>query len=435
MLFQKHFVSLLFCLMSSLALGQNSWTWTELPSMPEAVSNHAVVSAYSNDTLCVYSFCGIDSSKTSEGIHLKSWKYNTISQAWSSLPAVPDVQGKIAASASTVNNMIYLIGGYYVNEDQSELSSDDVHILNPNTDTWENDGSNIPVAIDDQFQGIWRDSLIYVVTGWSDTQNVRDVQIYDPANDQWSAANDLPFTSTFPVFGSSGTIVNDTIYYLGGVNNGFSTMSRLRKGIIDENDPISVEWSVVEECPFGNAYRFAVGQYYDQIFFVGGSADGYNFDGISYADGSGVEAQNRIITYYSNWGIWEEDEVPYGVMDLRSMAQISPTSWILCGGMMEDQEVSNRVFLLEFDPSVSISEHNATLPNVSFESESNKFILESDIKIDLLEVYSVDGRLLDSIAINENQKTVISEKIPSGIFLISLEYDSIPLGFHRFFNY
>jgi len=61
--------------------------------MPEPVANNAVVSAMCGDTLCVYSFCGIDETKTPAGIHLKSWRYNTVTQVWSQLADVPDDTG------------------------------------------------------------------------------------------------------------------------------------------------------------------------------------------------------------------------------------------------------------------------------------------------------------------------------------------------------
>ena len=48
------------------------------------------------------------------------------------------------------------------------------------------DGADIPKAIDDQVQAVWQDSLIYVITGWSNTTNVVDVQASN--NDQASEA-------------------------------------------------------------------------------------------------------------------------------------------------------------------------------------------------------------------------------------------------------
>ena len=113
------YLSILVCVFSALySNSQSTFTIEELPPMPEPVANNAVTSAYCGDTLCVYSFCGIDSTKTPQGIHLKAWRFNTVTELWSQLPDVPDDtgNGKIAAGASTVGNKIYVIGGYYVED-------------------------------------------------------------------------------------------------------------------------------------------------------------------------------------------------------------------------------------------------------------------------------------------------------------------------------
>ena len=144
---------------SDVSFAQPGWTWTQLPSMPEPVGNNAVTHGYSGDSLCVYSFTGIDSTLTPEGIHLKSWRYNTVSQEWMELPYVPDFQGKIAAGASTVGNLIYVVGGYYVNPNFTEESSDDIHIFDPETNSWLADGALIPVPIDDHVQAVYNDSF------------------------------------------------------------------------------------------------------------------------------------------------------------------------------------------------------------------------------------------------------------------------------------
>lgn len=191
--------------------------------MPEPVANNAVVSAMCGDTLCVYSFCGIDETKTPAGIHLKAWRYSTETQLWTQLPDVPDDtgNGKIAAGASVVNNKIYVIGGYYVGNDFSEESSDDVHVFNPETNEWEEDGAIIPVPIDDHVQAVWDESLIYIVTGWSDTGNVPDVQIYNSSDNIWLQGTATPNNSNYKVFGGSGDIIGNRIIYHGGVRGGF----------------------------------------------------------------------------------------------------------------------------------------------------------------------------------------------------------------------
>ena len=152
--------------------------FTELASMPEPVANNAVVAAEVNGQQFVYSFAGIDATKIWSGIHLKSWRYDVTNDEWAALPDVPDPNGgKIAAWANEVNGKIYVIGGYHVAQNGGEVSSVKTHVFDPITNDWLPDAADIPVAIDDQVQAVWRDSLIYVVTGWSNNGNVTDVQI------------------------------------------------------------------------------------------------------------------------------------------------------------------------------------------------------------------------------------------------------------------
>ena len=91
---------------------QSGWTWQELPQMPISISNNAVTHGLVNDTPYVYTFSGIDTTKLFSGINLTSMRYNTISGEWSILPDLPDTLGKIAAGASTVNNIIYIMNRY-----------------------------------------------------------------------------------------------------------------------------------------------------------------------------------------------------------------------------------------------------------------------------------------------------------------------------------
>ena len=139
--------------------------------MPEPVSNNAVTSAYSGDTLCIYSFAGIDTTKSPNGIHNKSFKYNTITQQWFQLPDLPQGLTRIAAGASTINNKIYIIGGYHVFANFNEESLNYVHVFDPETNIFLPDAAPLPTRIDDHVQAVWRDSLIFVITGWS--QNKR----------------------------------------------------------------------------------------------------------------------------------------------------------------------------------------------------------------------------------------------------------------------
>ena len=159
-------------------------------------------------------------------------------------PTCPDTLGRVASAASVVNRVAYVIGGYRVRRTTLRAQFRPGPPLRPGVRVWLPDGAPVPVPIDDRVQAVWRDSLIYVVTGWSDGTNVPDVQVYDPANDAWQSATPVPNNNLYKVFGASGTIVGDTIYYYGGASLGFNfpAQDRLRMGIIDPADPLQVTW-------------------------------------------------------------------------------------------------------------------------------------------------------------------------------------------------
>ena len=169
----------------------------ELSPMPERVCNNAVAEGFVNGVPYVYSFAGIDSTKLFSGIHLRSFRYNTQTDTWETIPPLPDDMGKIAASANRIGDIIYIIGGYHVFGNGSEISSEKVHRYNTQTNSYLSDGAPIPVAIDDQVQAVWRDSLIYVVTGWSNSQNVTNVQIYNPVTDEWTQGTPTPNENSY----------------------------------------------------------------------------------------------------------------------------------------------------------------------------------------------------------------------------------------------
>lgn len=412
-------------LISSHVFCQTGWTWTELDTMPQPISNNAVSEGINaNGDTMVYSFAGIDSTKTHSDIVLSSFSYNYTNSSWSTIAPLPDTMGKIAAAANTVNNKVYIIGGYHVLANGNEVSSNSVHIFDPVTNSYLADGTPIPVPIDDQVQCVWRDSLIFVVTGWSNTTNVTNVQIYDPANDSWQVGTPTPTLSAYRMFGSSGVIVGDTIFYNGGSTSGFNfnSVPYLRKGIIDSNDPTQITWSQEENNPGAAGYRMAAAKYQERCFWIGGSGKAYNYNGIAYDGSGGVEPLQRILRYESGKQMWDEGlGAPYGVMDLRSVAQISPTSWILCGGMLTGQVVSNKTFLLEYDPILGgydELQNNAfdLYPNPAINSITvdGNYSLESEYTIT-----SSEGKTVQKGSLST--KTIMIDELPKGQYFMQIK--------------
>lgn len=350
--------SLFAILISFSASAQFNWTWTELDTMPFRTANNAVCEAIVNGEEYVYSFGGIDTTKEYTGIHQRSFKYEVSSDTWSEIAALPDTLGKIAKGASFVNGKIYVIGGYHVFSNGNEISSDRVHIYNPSTDSYEADGAAIPIAIDDHVQAVYKDSLIFIVTGWSNTANRPEVQIYDTYLDQWQEGTAVPNNNFFKAFGPSGTIIGDTLYYHGGVSGSFSFVARkyVRKGYINPTDPTDITWEQIADAPGDAGYRSACSSAGNTVFWIGGAGTAYNFNGIAYNGSGGVDPSARVLHFsLHDYQYNDETSEPYGVMDLRGIAKLSNNRWIICGGMDTNQVVSNRTFLLE-NPSVEVSD-------------------------------------------------------------------------------
>ncbi len=412
------FTSLLVFLSSALfSYAQYAWSWTELDTMPFRTSNNAVCEATVNGQEYVYSFGGIDGTKTSNGIHQRSFAYDVSGNAWTEVSPLPDSLGKIAMGASFVNEKIYIIGGYHVLANGAEVSSNRVHIFNPLSQNFEADGASVPLAIDDHVQCVYKDSLIFVVTGWSNSANVTNVQIYNPALNEWTNGTPVPNTSFFKSFGASGTIVGDTIYYYGV--QPFTARRYLRKGYIDPTDPTTITWLYDGESPGDASYRAACSSAGASVFWVGGASIAYNFDGLAYTNSAGVEPSARILHYtISEQQYYDEVAEPFGIMDLRGIAKLTNGRWIIAGGMDSNQVVSNRTFLLV----------NSVLGATSHAAFSGIVVRDFDsfIQISLPEV--VECSLTDLKGKHfgkwQNEKNIVLLKhdFVSGIYLFVSEF-------------
>ncbi|MEL7427249.1 MAG: T9SS type A sorting domain-containing protein [Bacteroidota bacterium] len=356
----KYLPLLLFaCLTESIAA--QSITWEYLAPMPEKVTNNAVTSVTIGDETYLYSFAGIDTTLDCNGDHLRSYRYTLSTNSWDTIPDLPDPNGgKIAASANVIDDKIYIVGGYHLAPNCSETSSNRIHIFDPLTNAYLDDGRNLSVPIDDQVQVVWRDSLLYVVTGWSNTTNVSNVQLYNPNFDLWQQATPVGTGANWRVFGASGVIVGDTIYYAGGArpNFGFPASSFFRKGYINPDNPAEITWEGASE-PLALGYRMGAANFGDQAIWIGGSDNTYNFDALAY-DGSGViNPLDRIGIYEPSSDEWSEifGFIP-AIMDLRGVAELGNGEYLLAGGMLADQEVTDQLL------KISISDLTSTEPLV-----------------------------------------------------------------------
>lgn len=393
----------------------------EVTPMPMAISNNAVVEGYANDTGYVYSFGGIDATKIWSGINKKSFRYNTTTGIWDTIPDLPNPNAVIAAGASYVDSIIYIMGGYQVLSNGSEISSNIVNRFDPRTNTYLSDGANIPVATDDHVQAVWNDSLIYIITGWSNTGNIPNVQIYNPSNNTWAIGTAVPNNNLYKAFGASGTIIGNTIYYHGGaVSTGnFSGQSTLRIGQIDPNDPTQITWST--QTTNFVSYRAASTNLSGVAFWLGGAEDTYNFDGIAYNGSGGVPTKTTNLGYGS--ATFDSIVVttgPFLPMDLRGIAKFG-SDFYIAGGMINNQQVSNKTYKIGFTIISSIKENKqatfTVYPNPTSQQINLEFEKAENRTITLLNIL---GKQIFQIKNNTSTTLLDVSHYPKGIYFIQV---------------
>ncbi|MCP4439341.1 MAG: T9SS type A sorting domain-containing protein [Aureispira sp.] len=420
--------TLIFSLLLLIPLLGNSQNWqisTHSP-MPEKVSNNAVCEGFIGNTPYVFSFGGIDSTKLYSGIHLRSFRYNVQTDVWDTIPPLPDTLGKIAASASRVGNVIYIIGGYHVYANGGEKSSKNVHRYDIASNSYLSDGPPIPVAIDDQAQVVWRDSLIYVITGWSNTGNVPNVQVYNPSTDSWIVGTSVPNNNNFKAFGTSGTIIGDTIYYYGGAStaSGFPAQNLFRRGVINSIAPYAISWKSPINSLY-NGYRTAATTAMHKPYWLGGATTSYNYNGLSYVGSVGVEPAGQVVSI-DPFTLARTIETGYNLpMDLRSLANISDTVKYIVGGMLSGQQVSDQTYRVVFNPQTTTNAKKVANTSLNIELSPNPakdYILlkHPTVQGGSYQILNLNGQELIHKSLTAQQTKIDLQELPTGVYLLSV---------------
>lgn len=417
------YLLMLLCLPITI-FTQTTISWSEKASMPERVTNNAVTQATVGGIPFVYSFAGMDSTKSCNGDHLRAFRYNTYTNQWETIDPLPDpLGGKIAAAASTVKNKIYIIGGYHLSSGCNEVSSRKVHIYDPETNTYLPDGEDLPKAIDDHVQSVWQDSLIYVITGWSNTNNVFNVQIYNPTENEWLTGTSIPSQVGWRAFGASGTIVGDTIYYTGGAGswNGsnFPPLNYLRKGHINPDNPADITWLPAIQVDAASGYRMGASSLESLPVWIGGSDITYNFDGIAYNGTGGVPALGRITTYNPQTGHFIQflDTIS-PIMDLRGLAKVDHNAYIIAGGMEENQEVSSRTIEVLIDVFTGTNDIRLGTLEIFPNPAKDVFYLRGADSFQL-QLFDVEGKLIVEGNFREMESIDISP-LAAGVYTLKV---------------
>jgi len=316
--------------------------------LPHPVTNNSVAAVHVDDRAVVYSMLGIGAGLAWDSITTRAFELDLSSGRWREIRSVPGPKGRIASTAVGVNGKVYLFGGYTVAPDGDEVSLPNVDIYDPIEGEWTR-GSDMPVPVDDSVSGVYDGRWVYLVSGWSMTDNVPDVQIYDTVEDRWSSATPIPGT---PVFGHAGGVIDDAIVYCDGAYKGpegskprYRATDECWRGQIDEDDLSKITWTKIEAHPGTSRYRAAAGasERDGRVYFFGGTDNPYNINGVGY-DGVPSEPVGVTFAWDERRGEWVliDDSAADPTMDHRGMIVLDGMRLVI-GGMERGQSVTRRV--------------------------------------------------------------------------------------------
>ena len=321
--------------------------------LPEAVSNNAVAIATVNGQPTLFSFNGLSQGKTYNDIHAKAYSVNLVTSQSKSITSLPDGKGRLASIAVALNNRIFVIGGYTVAADHSEVSTPEIYEYLPLENIYRLI-TKMPVPVDDTVALVYQERYIYLVSGWHDSGNVKLVQVYDSLENRWFNATPFPGA---PVFGHAGGIVNNQFLIVDGVKVNSVVNGKREYGPSDENwlgridneDPSAIHWTKIKKHPFKPLYRMAATGLREkqQIIFAGGSINPYNYNGIGY-NKKPSNASSNLFSYDLSKSTWQVyPSLHYASMDHRGLLQTEEELYIV-GGMGEDQKVLATIQTIPF---------------------------------------------------------------------------------------
>ncbi len=307
--------------------------WAPGVPLPEAIANNALASVETEGGCMVFSMLGIDSSLTAAGIHNRAFRWREGDDSWLAMPAIPG-PGRLAANAVGLRGEPYLLGGYEVSPAGSETSSTSLQRFNLSTGQWVS-LADLPIAIDDAGVVAWRDRYIVVVSGWSNNSNVAAVQIYDAETDSWMMGTDFP---GIPVFGPAAAIVGDELILIDGVSSGivgFRLENQAWRATLNANSPQVIEWTELGAHPEPARYRAAAGASESgALWFHGGTAEPYNFDGQRYDNGEAATPLASTMTYSEgSFELANVPDKPNATMDHRALVGCG-SRLLTVGGMV-----------------------------------------------------------------------------------------------------
>jgi len=318
----------------------------ELQPLPVPLTNNAVTAVKVQGQTLVYSFMGLGASKSWDAVRNSAYALNLRYGKWSTIRPIQG-SGRLGAAAVSVEEEVFVIGGYVPDKSGPQTIVSDVSVYEPIGLRWYR-GPDLPTPVRDAMAAEYHDRYIYVVGGFSPKGLTNQVQLYDTVTKEWSQATPYPGAA---VFGHAGAVVGDTIIFVDGAkasgtrNPPWVPSDECWMGKIDRKDPKKIEWSKLPAHPGAARYRIAAGSSDKdgKVYFAGGSAEIFDYNGVD-TEGKPAEPSAVVFDYNVRRGAWETilENAPNPSMDHHGLA-VTSDELIVVGGMGKDQKVEATV--------------------------------------------------------------------------------------------
>lgn len=239
--------------------------WSNLESMPLDLYECNAVAI--NDI--IYIVGGWRKSGETYFTSNSTFEYNPERDGWKAKRDCPVNTG--TNCSCVLNDKLYIFGGLKNFADVDTSGQKQAIVYDPVMDTW----TSLPPMLYERGEGAAAsvfDNKIYVfggLHGISETPErlyiVGKSEMYDPTSNLWTELANIPI----PVVNHISVAHNNKIYLFGGDIGTFTTKESFGSNIIQEYDPSTDKWRIMEGMPFnlGNMTGQKVGNY---VYIIGG---------------------------------------------------------------------------------------------------------------------------------------------------------------------
>src|SRR5665647_2922695 len=251
--------------------------WTSKTPMPTPRSGFAIT-VYQNKIYIIGGSVGYGYVGNNE-------VYDPVSNTWETKTSMPTPRADLCANL--VNDKIYLIGGKKYSSTTPFFNETNINeVYDLTNDSWSTK-TPVPTAVQG-YASVVFNSKIYVMGGSLESLALDKTllsgasQVFDPQNNSWSIAANLPNTVSYGAAGTTeGYMAPSRIYYIGGYSVGKFTGQA--QAYNSENN----SWSIAEAMPTSRAY-LGIAVVNDILYAIGG------FDGTKWLD---VNEQYKPVSY------------------------------------------------------------------------------------------------------------------------------------------